>query len=73
MKSKSDRITEKGYHHFVASLKINNCCYKAYITVKERYNSNILYVVSVILFQFDYLQKSIIAESFDYDYVFLMS
>ena len=100
MKDKRQSVTEKGYHHFVAPLKMNNYCYKAYITVKEKHNSNILYVVSVILFQFDYSQKSIIAkdlidntsiwnydlngynyysyadfiaESFDYDYVWLVS
>lgn len=59
MKSKSKSVTEKGYHHFVAPLKMNNCCYRAYITVKERHNSNILYVVSVTLFQLDYSLKSI--------------
>ena len=100
MKNKSNSVIEKGYHHFVAPLKMNNCCFKAYITVKERHNSNVLYVVSVILFQFDYSLMSItakelidntsiwnydlngynyysytdfIAESFDYDYVWLMS
>lgn len=100
MKSKKQSEREKGYHHFVAPLKMNNCCYKAYITVKERNNSNVLYVVSVILFQFDYSQKSItardlidntsiwnydlngynyysyadfIAESFNYDYMCLVS
>ena len=70
------------------------------LTIQEKHNSNILYVVSVVLFQFDYSQKSIIAkdlidntsiwnydlngynyysyadfiaESFNYDYVWLVS
>ena len=54
MKNKSNSINEKGYHHFVAPLKMNSNCYKAYITVKQKRNSNILYVVSVVLFKFDY-------------------
>ena len=33
---------------------MNSDCYKAYITVKQKQNSNILYVVSVVLFKFDY-------------------
>ena len=45
---------KKGYHHFVAPLKMRGFCYKAYITVKQKQNSNILYVVSVVLFKFNY-------------------
>lgn len=54
MKGKMNSVTEKGYHHFVAPLKMNGECYKAYITVREKVNSKILYVVSVKLFKFDY-------------------
>ena len=51
---KENSINEKGYHHFVAPLKMRGFCYKAYITVKQKQNSNILYVVSVVLFKFNY-------------------
>ena len=51
---KENSINEKGYHHFVAPLKMRGFCYKAYIIVKQKQNSNILYVVSVVLFKFNY-------------------
>lgn len=54
MKNKVNNVNEKGYHHFVSPLKMNGECYKAYITVREKVNSKILYVVSVKLFKFDY-------------------
>ena len=54
MKNKVHNVNEKDYHHFVSPLKMNGECYKAYITVREKVNSKILYVVSVKLFKFDY-------------------
>ena len=59
MKNKVHNINEKGYHHFVSPLKMNGECYKAYITVREKVNSKILYVVSVKLFKFDYKLSTI--------------
>ena len=38
---------------------MNGQCYKAYITVKEKINSKILYVVSVTIFSFDCLKDNI--------------
>ena len=38
---------------------MNGKCYKALITVKERINSKILYVVSVNLFKFNYKKNDI--------------
>ena len=62
MKQKPNNINEIGYHHFVAPLKMNGQCYKALITVKERINSKILYVVSVNLFMFNYSEKDILVK-----------
>ena len=59
MKQKAKNKNEIGYHHFVAPLKMNNHCYKALITVKEKTNSKILYVISVELFMFSHHKKSI--------------
>ncbi len=59
MKNKVNNVNELGYHHFVAPLKMNDECYKAYITVREKVNSKILYVVSVKLFKFDYKLSTI--------------
>lgn len=59
MKQKQNNPNEVGYHHFVAPLKMNGQCYKAYITVKEKINSKILYVVSVTIFSFDCLKDNI--------------
>lgn len=62
MKNKSNSTVEKGYHHFVSPLKMNKCYYKAYIMVKQKQNSNILYVVSVVLFKFNYSLNSVIVK-----------
>ncbi len=59
MKQKTNNQNEIGYHHFVAPIKMNGKCYKALITVKERINSKILYVVSVNLFKFNYKKNDI--------------
>lgn len=59
MKNKTNNKHEIGYHHFVAPLKMNGQCYKAMITVKEKINSKILYVISVQLFPFNYFKKDI--------------
>lgn len=62
MKNKVHSIHEQGFHHFVAPLKMKGECYKAFITVRQKLNSNILYVISVKLFKFDYMRKSISAK-----------
>ena len=62
MKGKVNNVNELGYHHFVAPLKRQGECYKAFITVREKVNSKILYVVSVKLFKFNYLLNSISAK-----------
>ena len=59
MKNKVNNANELGYHHFVAPLKMNGECYKAFITVREKINSKILYVISVKLFKFDYKFETI--------------
>ena len=59
MKGKANNVNELGYHHFVVPLKMKGECYKAFITVREKVNSKILYVVSVKLFKFNYLLDSI--------------
>lgn len=41
---------------------MNNKCYKALITVKERINSKTLYVVSVQIFTFNYFKNSILVK-----------
>lgn len=62
MKQKANNPSEIGYHHFVAPLKMNNKCYKALITVKERINSKTLYIVSVQIFTFNYFKNSILVK-----------
>ena len=52
MKGKENNKNELGYHHFVSPLFMNNEMYRVLITVRQKVNSNILYIVSAKLFNF---------------------
>lgn len=47
MKNKKDNPSMKGFHHFVAPLRMRGRAYRALITAREKENSNTLYVLRV--------------------------
>ena len=51
MKTKKNNCNELGYLHFVCPIIMNNKCYKALITVREKVASKTLYIISVELFK----------------------
>lgn len=46
-KKKSEKLSEIGYHHFVAPINIEGKIYRVLISGKEKYNSKKLYSLNV--------------------------